>query len=76
MWDFHFHIEAAGKPSSIVVIVDKEQKTAVVIDVVILPDSNIGKKEQHKKMENQVLKKHLEQMWKVKSKVVLVVIEA
>lgn len=75
MWDFHFHIEAAGKPSSIVVIVDKEQKTAVVIDVVILPDSNIGKKE-HKKMENQVLKKHLEQMWKVKSKVVLVVIEA
>lgn len=75
MWDFHFHIEAAGKPSSIVVIVDKEQKTAVVIDVVILPDSNIGK-EQHKKMENQVLKKHLEQMWKVKSKVVLVVIEA
>lgn len=75
MWDFHFHIEAAGKPSSIVVIVDKEQKTAVVIDVVILPDSNIGK-EEHKKMENQVLKKHLEQMWKVKSKVVLVVIEA
>lgn len=75
MWDFHFHIEAAAKPSSIVVIVDKEQKTAVVIDVAILPDSNIGKKE-HKKMENQVLKKHLEQMWKVKSKVVLVVIEA
>lgn len=74
MWDFHFHIEAAGKPSSIVVVVDKEQKTAVVIDVVILPDSNIGK--EHKKMENQVLKKHLEQMWKVKSKVVLVVIEA
>lgn len=52
---------------------EKEQKTAVVTDVVISADS----KKKHEKIEKyQGLKKQLEQMWKLKSKVVPVVIRA
>ena len=53
-------------------IVDKDQKTAVVIDVVVPSDSNIRKK--YEKLEKyQGLKEELERMWKVKAKVVPVV---
>ncbi|GAA6104550.1 uncharacterized protein LOC106513546 [Tachysurus ichikawai] len=59
-----------------IVVVDKEQKTAVVIDMAIPADSNIMKKEHEKIEKYQGLKEQLEHTWKVKSKVVPVVIRA
>lgn len=56
-----------------IVVVGKEQKRAVIIDVAILADSNIRKKEHEKAKKNQVLKEQLEQMRKVTTKVVPVV---
>ena len=45
-----------------------------MIDIVVPSDSNIKKKEYEKLEKNQGLKKELERMWKVKAKVVPVVI--
>ncbi|KAF7642936.1 hypothetical protein LDENG_00248050 [Lucifuga dentata] len=70
LWDFKFQTDKqllANQPD--MVVVDKEQKRAVVIDVTVPADSNIRKKE-HQKMEKyQGLKEELERTWKVKSKV-------
>ncbi|KAF7655229.1 hypothetical protein LDENG_00059120 [Lucifuga dentata] len=56
------------------VVVNKEQKRVVVIDVAIPSDGNIKKKEHEKLEKYQRLKEELDQMWKVKSTVVPVVI--
>ena len=57
-----------------IVMVDKEQKRAGVIDVAIPANSYTGKKE-HEKMEKyQKMKEQLEQIWKVKCNVIPVVI--
>ncbi|KAF7642863.1 hypothetical protein LDENG_00249420 [Lucifuga dentata] len=52
------------------VVFDKKQKRAVVIDVAVPADSNIRKKEHQKIEKYQGLKEELEWTWKVKSKVV------
>lgn len=49
---------------------DEEQKTAAMIDVEIPADSNMRKKEHEKADKCQRLKEQLDQMWKVKLKVV------
>ena len=59
-----------------IVVVDKEQKRTVVIDVGIPADANIRKKEHEKIEKYQGLKEQLEQMWKVKASVVPVVVGA
>ncbi|KAF7655094.1 hypothetical protein LDENG_00060930, partial [Lucifuga dentata] len=74
LWDFKFQTDKqllANQPD--MVVVDKEQKRAVVIDVAVPADSNIRKKEHQKIQKYQGLKEELERMWKVKSKVVPVV---
>ncbi|KAF7643158.1 hypothetical protein LDENG_00244290 [Lucifuga dentata] len=58
------------------VVVDKEQKRTILIDVAVPADSNIRKKEHQKIQKYQGLKEELERTWKVKSKVVPVVIGA
>ncbi|KAF7666334.1 hypothetical protein LDENG_00110960 [Lucifuga dentata] len=59
------------------VVVNKEQKTAVVVNVAIPSDGNIRKKKQHEELEKyQGLKEELDGIWKVKSTVVPVVIRA
>ncbi len=59
-----------------IVLIDKQQKKAVVIDVAIPSDSNIRKKEHEKLEKYQGLKEELEKMWKVRATVVPVVIGA
>lgn len=55
-----------------IMLTDKQQKRAVVINVAILSDSHIIKKE-HEKVENyQGPKEELEKMWKVKATMVSV----
>ncbi|KAF7663723.1 hypothetical protein LDENG_00203700, partial [Lucifuga dentata] len=77
LWDFKFQTDKqllANQPD--MVVVDKEQKRAVVIDMAVPADSNIRKKEHQKIQKYQGLKEELERTWKVKSKVVPVVIGA
>ncbi|KAF7649567.1 hypothetical protein LDENG_00139430 [Lucifuga dentata] len=50
------------------VVIDKEQKRAVVIDVAVPADSNVRKKEHEKIKKYQELKEELERTWKLKSK--------
>ncbi|KAF7650224.1 hypothetical protein LDENG_00129190, partial [Lucifuga dentata] len=74
LWDFKFQTDKqllANQPD--MVVVDKQQKRAVVIDVAVPADSNIRKKEHQKIQRYQGLKEELERTWKVKSKVVPVV---
>ena len=57
-------------------VVYKQQRKAVVIDVAIPSDSNIKKKEHEKLEKYQGLREELEEMWKLKVTVVPVVIGA
>ena len=77
LWDFSFQTDKqllANQPD--IVVVDKEQKRVVVIDVAIPADANIRKKEHEKVEKYQGLKEELEKAWKVKTSVVPVVIGA
>ena len=59
-----------------IVVIDKLQEKAVVLDVAI-PGNNKIKKKEHKKLKNyQGLKENMEKMLKVKATVVLVLIGA
>ncbi|KAL3979255.1 annexin A1 [Sarotherodon galilaeus] len=70
--DFLFQTDKKLANEPDIMVVEKGQKTKVVIDVAIPLNSNVEKKE-HDKRENRGLEEQLEQMWKVKSKVVPVV---
>ena len=59
-----------------IVVVDKHQRTALVVDVVFQSDSNIRKKEYKKLQKYQRLKKELVKMWGVRAAVMPVVIVA
>ncbi|KAF7652030.1 hypothetical protein LDENG_00102420 [Lucifuga dentata] len=76
LWDFKFQTDKQLLANQPDVVVDKEQKKAVVIDVAVPADSNIRKKEHQKIHKYQGLKEEQEQTWKGKSKVVPVVIGA
>ncbi|TWW73505.1 Kin of IRRE-like protein 1 [Takifugu flavidus] len=66
------YMERHNQPD--VVVVDKHQKTVVVIDVAIPSDSNIRKKEHEKLEKYQGLKENIERMCGMKATVVPVVI--
>ena len=59
-----------------IVVVDKHQRTAVMVDVAIQSDGNIIKKEHEKLKKYQGLKEELEKMWSGKAAVVPIVIGA
>ncbi|TKS67246.1 Multidrug resistance protein 1 [Collichthys lucidus] len=63
LWDFSFQTDKqvlANQPD--IVVLDKEQKRVVVIDVAIPADANIRKKEHEKLEKYQGLKEQLEQI--------------
>uniref|UniRef100_A0A669EZW7 Reverse transcriptase domain-containing protein n=1 Tax=Oreochromis niloticus TaxID=8128 RepID=A0A669EZW7_ORENI len=77
LWDFQMQTDkmvVANQPD--IVVVDKQKKTAVVIDVAVPNDSNIRKKEHEKLEKYQGLREELERMWRIKVTVVPVVIGA
>ncbi|CAK6950273.1 uncharacterized protein LOC127616771 [Scomber scombrus] len=77
LWDFPIHtgkLVMANQPD--ILLMDKQQKKAVVIDVVIPSDNSIRKKEQEKLGKYQGLKEELEKMWGVEVTVVPEVIGA
>src|SRR6476659_3523764 len=77
LWDFSIRTDnkiQANKPD--LVVVDKANKTLLIIDIACPLDINIGKKEQEKVLKYQELKTELQRLWKLKGKVVPVVIGA
>ena len=77
LWDFPIQTDRkvlANQPD--IVVVDKQKKGAIVINIAVLSDSNIKKKEYEKLEKYQRLKEELERTWKVKAKVVPMVIGA
>jgi len=77
LWDFQIQTDKqvmANQPD--IVVVNKLQKKAVVIDIAIPIDSNINKKENKKLEKYQGLKEEVEKMWELKAAVVPVVIIA
>ena len=77
LWDFEIQADKlvmANQPDTLVV--DKHQRTAVVVNVAILTDSNIRKREHKKHEKCRRLKEELEKMWGVKAAVVPIVIRA
>lgn len=72
LWD-HIHTDQQVMANRLYMVVDKWKKKAVVVDVAIPSDSNIRKKK-HKKLEiYQGLKEQLDDMWKLKVKVIPIV---
>ena len=77
LWDFQIKTDKlvmANQPD--IVLIDKKQQKAVVIDIVIPSDSNIWRKDHEKIDIYQGLKEELEKMWGIKATVVPVVIGA
>ncbi|XP_055368940.1 uncharacterized protein LOC129604854 [Betta splendens] len=67
LWDFQIQTDRmvmANQPD--IVVVDKEQSKAVVVDVAIPSNGNIRKKEHEKLEKYQGLREKLEKAWKVK----------
>ena len=68
LWDLQIQtnkLVMANQPD--IVVIDKHQRTAVVVDVAIPSNGNIGKKEHKKLKKNQGLKEECEKMWGVKA---------
>ncbi|XP_051911362.1 uncharacterized protein LOC127593748 [Hippocampus zosterae] len=77
LWDFLIQTDKmvmANQPD--IVIIDKGQRKAVVVDVAVPSDGNIRKKEHEKLEKYQGLREELERAWKVKVTVVPVVVGA
>ena len=64
----------ANKPD--IVVVEKDEKTCPIIDIACPLDANIQEKENEKSVKYQDLRRELEQLWKVKTRVVPVVVGA
>ena len=77
LWDFSIRTDnyiQANKPD--IVVVDKREKTCLIIDIACPLDANIQEKEKEKSVKYQDLRRELEQLWKVKARVVPVVVGA
>ena len=77
LWDFYIQTDKhvlANQPD--IVVVDKSDKRAIIIDIAVPNDCNIEKKEKEKVEKYQPLREELEKCWKVKATVVPVVIGA
>ena len=75
LWDFEVRTDRRihhRRPD--IVIVDKENKQVTIIDVAIPSDNNIKEKEIEKITKYQDLKLEVQKLWKIKAKVVPVVI--
>jgi hypothetical protein len=77
LWDFHIQTDIMvqhNQPD--IVLVDKNKKTALIIDIAVPRDENIKEKEQEKIDKYYALSVELERLWEVKTKVIPVVVGA
>ena len=77
MWDVNIYTDRviqARRPD--IVVVDKCEKRVTLIDMAVPADKNILEKEKEKVIKYQDLKMELKRLWKMKVKVIPVVIGA
>ena len=77
LWDFEVRtdrIVTARRPD--LIVVDKQEKTAKIIDVAVPLDKNVRAKEEEKVQKYQDLKLEIQRLWNVKAEVIPVVIGA
>ena len=77
LWDFHIQTDkkvVANQPD--IVLVDKGKNSAIIIDIAVPNDFNIKDKELEKITKYQPLAEELSRLWKVKTKVIPVVVGA
>ncbi|KAJ8029456.1 hypothetical protein HOLleu_28849 [Holothuria leucospilota] len=77
LWDFEVRTDkviTARRPD--IIVVDKQEKTAKIIDVAIPLDKNIRGKEAEKTQKYQDLKLEIQKLWDVKAEVIPIVIGA
>ncbi|KAJ8040969.1 hypothetical protein HOLleu_15434 [Holothuria leucospilota] len=77
LWDFEIRTDrvmTARRPD--LVIIDKGNKIATIVDVAVPSDTNIERKEREKIEKYQDLRLEVQRMWDVKAKVVPVVVGA
>ena len=72
--DPHNKLVIANQPD--IVLVDRQEKKAVVVDTIVPSDSNIKKKEHKKYGKYQGLKEELERIWGIKAGLVPMVVGA
>jgi hypothetical protein len=77
LWDFPIQTDRviqARRPD--IVVVDKHKKSVTIIDIAVPNDTNINDKEEEKIMKYQDLRIEVRRLWKMKVKVVPIVIGA
>jgi hypothetical protein len=77
LWDFHIQTDRMvqhNQPD--IVLIDKDAKTGLIIDIAVPMDGNIRDKELEKIDKYQQLKEELQTLWKVRMTVIPVVIGA
>jgi len=77
LWDFHIQTDIRLKHNQPdIVLVDRQDKTCLIIDIAVPRDENIREKEQEKVSKYEPLRIELERLWNVDTKVVPVVVGA
>ena len=77
LWDFTIHTDKgvkANRPD--IVIKNKKDKTCLLIDVAVPGDANVSAKEYEKKYKYKDLEIEIQRSWKMKTKVIPIVIGA
>ena len=77
LWDFSIHTDrtvSANRPD--IIIKDKKQNNCLLIDMSVPSDRNISSKEFEKKYKYKDLEIEIQRMWKMKTKVIPVVVGA
>ena len=73
LWDFNIQTDKviqARRPD--IVVIDKETKTAVIIDVAVPSDRNVTAKEEEKTTKYEGLAVEMKRLWKVRQVPVIV----
>ena len=77
LWDFQVHTDRpirANRPD--IIIKNKKTQCCLLIDVAVPGDANVANKEFEKKYKYKDLELEIQKMWKVKTKVIPIVIGA
>jgi len=59
-----------------IVVIDKDNKRALLIDIAVPADARVEQKEQEKMDRYQDMARELKRLWKVETKVILIVVGA
>ena len=74
MWDFSIQTDVIEARRPDLVVVDKKERSCKIIDFTVPGDSRIAEKEKDKIEKYQDLRRELQKIWKVKVKIIPLVV--